>query len=190
MTMKENTNPKIIPEQLQKWAETQYVINIEKGWHKPQYDVNHYLCLIMTEVAEVVDADRKQRHASHEICLLEGIENDDEFASLYEKHIKGTIDEELADVCLRTIELGYKFYGSKMQWNTANDDYASSHTVTQTALAYVRDYLGDGKPKNLAASVSMLYGWADIMDVELNLNVTLKLRFNGIMLRKGTYKTY
>ena len=77
-----------------------------------------------------------------------------------------------------------------MQWNTANDDYASSHTVTQTALAYVRDYLGDGKPKNLAASVSMLYGWADIMDVELNLNVTLKLRFNGIMLRKGTYKTY
>ena len=47
MTMKENTNPKIIPEQLQKWAETQYVINIEKGWHKPQYDVNHYLCLIM-----------------------------------------------------------------------------------------------------------------------------------------------
>lgn len=186
----ERVNPKIHPEQLRKWAETQYVINIEKGWHKPEYDVFHYLCLIMTEVSEVVDADRKQRHASHEICLLEGVEDDDTFFSMYEVHVKGTIDEELADVCLRTIELGYKLYGSKMEWGRRYDDYALKHTVTKTALDLVRKYLGDGKPEDLAATVSMLYGWADVMDVDLNLNVSLKLRFNGIMLRKGTYKKY
>ena len=84
MRMEKIVNPKICPEQLRKWAETQYDINIEKGWHKPEYDVFHYLCLIMTEVSEVVDADRKQRHASHEICLLEGVEDDDTFFSMYE----------------------------------------------------------------------------------------------------------
>lgn len=190
MRMEKIVNPKICPEQLRKWAETQYDINIEKGWHKPEYDVFHYLCLIMTEVSEVVDADRKQRHASHEICLLEGVEDDDTFFSMYEGNVKGTIDEELADVCLRTIELGYKLYGRSMEWSGAWDDYALKHSVTTTALNLVRVYLGDGQPENLARTVCLLYGWADVLDVDLNLNVSLKLRFNGIMLRRGTYKKY
>ncbi len=90
---------------------------IEKGFTPQQVATN--LMLIVSELGEACEADRKNRHANisamqtalSEIddkigdITLPQVEENEKFKSVFEVHIKDTFEDEIADAFLRLMDL-------------------------------------------------------------------------------------
>jgi len=78
--------------------------NIQRGyWDKPE--LCKFLLLITSEVAEFMEADRKGKDCKNiDIETLLLCDND-EFMLQYKTFIKGTQEEEGADILIRTLDL-------------------------------------------------------------------------------------
>lgn len=74
-----------------------------KGFFEPDLDINKELMLIITEMSEVIQASRHDRHGS-----IEGyntyLEVSDEHTA-YEESLEGTIESEFADIAIRIMSL-------------------------------------------------------------------------------------
>lgn len=92
-----------------------YSIAKAHGFHEKEYSDETYLMLIITEIAEAVNADRKNHHAelySFEKAKLDLIdtypmeENRKRmvFNGLFEKAIKDSVEDKLADVAIRLLD--------------------------------------------------------------------------------------
>lgn len=57
---------------LNKLRDKAYQCAVLHGWHEEKKSNRHWLCLVISELMEAVEADRKGRHANvnmyHEIC--------------------------------------------------------------------------------------------------------------------------
>lgn len=82
-----------------------------KGFWKDGIDIPQKLMLIVSEAAEAMEADRKNRYAKlSEINMnvLNGWVENDEFVKHYEKKVKGTFEEEMADLVIRIFDLCFE----------------------------------------------------------------------------------
>ena len=80
-----------------------YQCAVTHGWHEENLSNEHFLCLVISELMEAIEADRKEMHADTEAfnkycdCI--------DFKENFERQIKGTVEEELADSCIRLLDL-------------------------------------------------------------------------------------
>lgn len=89
---------------LNKLKEEAYAIAKEHGWHDEEYSDEHFLMLIISEIAEAVQADRDGRRAGRnafEKYELQGMD----FSENCGRHIIGTVEDELADIMIRCLDL-------------------------------------------------------------------------------------
>ena len=98
---------------LNKLRDEAYSIAKANGWHEKEYSDEHYLMLIITEVAEAVQADRKDKHADvakfkewqgNSLPLSEETRIR-RFKEDFEAYIKNSVEDELADVVIRCLDL-------------------------------------------------------------------------------------
>ena len=100
---------------LNKLRKRAYSIANIHGFHEKEVSDETYLMLIITEISEAVNADRKNHHAelySFEKAKLDLIdtypmeENRKRmvFNGLFEKAIKDSVEDELADVAIRLLD--------------------------------------------------------------------------------------
>ena len=90
-----------------------YSIAKANGWHEEEHSDEHWIMLVITEIAEAVQADRKNLHAdiakfnewqgnslplSEETRIRRFIED-------FEAYIKNTVEDELADIVIRCLDL-------------------------------------------------------------------------------------
>ena len=80
-----------------------YSIAKANGWHEEEHNDEHRLMLIITEIAEAVQADRKNLHADVE--AFKKYEEIIDFKENFERQIKNTVEDELADVVIRCLDL-------------------------------------------------------------------------------------
>ena len=80
-----------------------YSIAKANGWHEQEHSDEHHLMLIITEIAEAVQADRDNRHADVE--AFKKYKDRIDFKENFERQIKNTVEEELADVVIRCLDL-------------------------------------------------------------------------------------
>ena len=69
------------------------------GFHDEKKSDAHWLCLVISEVMEAVEADRKDYRADM-IGFIQNTYLHPDFAERYEAYIKGSVEEELADALL------------------------------------------------------------------------------------------
>ena len=81
-----------------------YDIAFDKGFHSAFYDERHFICLIISELMEAVEADRKNIRAKLERFEAK-MEPMCSFESCFETYIKDTLEDELADACIRIFDL-------------------------------------------------------------------------------------
>ena len=84
-----------------------------KGWHDVPHSTDHFLMLIVTEIAEAVNADRKNRYA--EVAKFKEWQGNNiplseetrirRFNEDFDAYIKDTVEDELADVVIRCLDL-------------------------------------------------------------------------------------
>lgn len=81
------------------------------GFHDVELSDQHMLMLVIGEIGEMVEADRKSRRA--DVASFKALEeirigSDAEYAEYVNKcfveHIKDTLEDELADVCIRIFD--------------------------------------------------------------------------------------
>lgn len=90
-----------------------YQCAVEHGWHDEDLSDEHFLCLVVSELMEAVEADRKGKHSKigmfkewqgNSIPLTEGTRQR-RFKEDFEAYIKGSVEEELADARIRLFDL-------------------------------------------------------------------------------------
>lgn len=99
---------------LNKLRDEAYSIAKANGWHNEEHSDSHCLMLVITEIAEAVNADRNNSYA--DIASFKEImsdipsgatlaEHNDWFKKAFENHVKNTVEDELADVVIRCLDL-------------------------------------------------------------------------------------
>lgn len=88
---------------LNKLRDKAYQCAVAHGWHAENLSDEHFLCLVISELMEAVEADRKGNHADTD--AFNKYYNCVNFKENFERQIKGTVEEELADSCIRLLDL-------------------------------------------------------------------------------------
>ena len=110
-----------------KWNELRdraYQNAVNHGFHEKPLEIEHYLMLVITELSEAVNADRKGLRANID-DYIKGLKQSDIVANTYrddtdiyretrpdkvfEKYIKDTVEDELADAAIRLLDFAGAF---------------------------------------------------------------------------------
>lgn len=78
--------------------------NKAKGFYDTDRNIGEMLCLIHSEVSEALECDRKNKTISHSpeyVAEQEG----EKFKDCFERFIKDTFEDELADIMIRVMDL-------------------------------------------------------------------------------------
>jgi hypothetical protein len=85
-----------------------YQCAVAHGWHEEEYTDKHWLCLVIAELMEAVEADRIGKYADRnqfESYMSLRERSDDEFVYAFKHGIKDTVEDELCDTCIRIFDL-------------------------------------------------------------------------------------
>lgn len=106
---------------------------VDKGFWDSSRNTGELLMLVVSEIGEALEADRKNRHCDlnqTELTLGEDIAktNMESFQTFYEENVKGSFEEEIADAFIRLADLvgGFnidieKHIALKMMYNTTRE---------------------------------------------------------------------
>lgn len=93
---------------LNKLRDKAYQCAVTHGWHEENLSDEHFLCLVISELMEAVEADRKGRHANQanfEYYMKQRKRDDGEFMYAFKHGIKDSVEDELSDACIRLLDL-------------------------------------------------------------------------------------
>lgn len=148
------------------------------GFHEEACSVEHLKCLIISEMMEAVEADRLAHYAD-----LNGYFNAIWNMSYYEsfnQHIKDTVEDELADVCIRIFDLaGYKNIDLNDAMLEVTDNICPSGTFTEKIYRAVR-VLSVREPLgvSLARTLTRILKIAEQDEIDIERHIQLKMAYN------------
>lgn len=79
-----------------------------KGFFEKEKNIGEMLCLIHSEVSEALEADRNGKYckiSKPEENVLMGWASDIDFRQDYIAKVKGTFEEEMADILIRVLDM-------------------------------------------------------------------------------------
>ena len=174
------------------------------GWHEQPLSMEHYMGLIMTEMAEAVEADRNDKRANTEAMadLLrvqaeseEGLSEhwyDMWYGEYYKLYVKGSIEEEFADVVIRILDMACERHPHNMMWHgydAYGDNFRKDKSFVENAWYFLKEVLNYGT-MNISDSVSYMYAWADHLGIDLDKHIEWKMKYNELRPYKHGGKKY
>lgn len=150
------------------------------GFHDKEYSDEHWLMLILTEIGEAVNADRKDKYADIEEFNKTTKITDFGFMRTFEKCIKDSVCDELADVVIRCLDFaGLKKIDIDQEEEKCKDD-GSSFTDKMYwicySLCYDDFYLSD----NIGEVLIDIFQVASCYKIDLLWFVEQKMRYNEL----------
>lgn len=179
---------KMNQDKLQEWARRIHKNACAHGWHEESKSDAHWLCMVMTEVAEAVEADRKGQRANTQ-AMKETLRVQSEghglteqwyrdwFPTYFNEYIKGSLEEEFADICIRIMDFAYEKHGEKMRWWDYVTKVNEKYSFTEAAYYFLSGVLNSGT-MNLSESIEFMYEWAKRYDIDLDFHIEVKMRYN------------
>lgn len=142
-----------------------YKTACEHGFHDKELSNGHRPCLIVGELMEAVEADRKGKRAGRESFKSsyedEGPHDDAGFRYSFGNHIKGTAEEELADAVIRCLDLaGLRDRDLQDTLDNADEpnnvsDFFQEHAFVETAFEICTGTIISGSPRPIKG---VIYG--------------------------------
>ena len=81
---------------------------VKKGFWEEPINLGEKMMLIVTEIAEMCEAHRKGRRMDYSLKAVIGWVGDDDFKLSFEKHVKDTLEDEMADAMIRLLDMAKK----------------------------------------------------------------------------------
>ena len=178
-----------------------YQCAVSHGWHEKDLSDEHFICLVISELMEAVEADRKGMHADRVNFeyYLKQKRNDGEYMYGYQKGIKDTVEDELADACIRLLDLaGLR----KADLGETNEDELRCSegffdwTFTESIFSIVCDITNlvffDKYPFDayLRASIRLIMGFAVKRNIDIFWHIEQKMKYNELRPYKHGSRTY
>jgi NTP pyrophosphatase (non-canonical NTP hydrolase) len=179
-----------------------YKTACEHGFHDQELSNNHFLCLVISELMEAVEADRRGRRANVDwfkkkiansrICqgLDSDISKERGYEVVYDETIKGSIEEELADAVIRLLDLaGLRNISLESAMQDINSesiddsvDSCASETFTETiyAISTLPERYEDlfDFPTTINDMIFSLFGFAKHLNFDLFWHIEQKMQYN------------
>jgi NTP pyrophosphatase (non-canonical NTP hydrolase) len=177
-------------EKLQKLAKEIYEIAVAHGWHEDTKPNGLWMALVVSEVAEAIEADRKHISVNGNI---EGfhklIEVGHDFKTVYRDYLKGSVAEELADIVIRLLDYINMRWGDKYEWWYNPHSFRIPDEFPVAAWKLVKVHLNEGS-MNVRDSIQYVIEWADKLNIDLEEHIKWKMRYNSLRSYKHGGKKY
>lgn len=166
--------------------------NKAKGFHDVEVSNETLLMLVITELSEAVEADRKEKRFSlekyeyHTMTECQGwLTPDEQYRNVFERIIKDTIEDELADAVIRLLDLaGLRDYTISEYINGTEENVFGDNfekTSFSDKVFVIVSNITDSV-QNINFSIGSLIESIDILCSHLNIDlwqhVSLKLKYN------------
>ena len=175
---------------------------VTHGFHDEELSNEHCLCLVISELMEAVEADRKGRLGKKCKSRFDIdynrypalVEEEKRFKSSFEKNVKDSLPDELADAAIRLLDLA----GLR---NISIDDFSgemiyeatescNNETFTESIYAIstipIRcEYEYDSLLENQLNSMLLaIFGLAKHLNIDLIWHINQKMRYNELRENK------
>ena len=185
---------------LQKLSQEAYATAKAHGWHDTGQPDEHRLMLIITEIAEAVQADRKNLHANTDVFKsltpynANVSDSDTKFIHLFSIFIKNSVEDELSDILIRCLDLA-ALRGISLQYvdellaNVARD-FTAPFPVIMYRLGWELTSSKETLCEKLNATIAIIIAYCQQKGIEIEWFVEQKMRYNKLRSFKHGNKKY
>lgn len=172
------------------------------GFHDTELSNDHSLMLVITELSEAVEADRKNRHFDKEKYKMgeyaecQGwLTNEEKFINVFNRYIKDTVEDELADAVIRLLDLaglrGISLETAQKDMKNCIDDMASAceeetftesiYSISTLPVRYDGIYEFSTTVNDM---IICILGLAHHLDMDLLWHIEQKMKYNELREQK------
>ena len=164
---------------------------VKGGWYEQEKIVNELLCLILSEHYECMDAYRSRNWCNLSKDQLKDLRSEfnhnlESFAYQFKTNVKDTVQDELADVVIRTLDMA-GYFGIEIPkvkfFEPTTDILKSTWEFTGICWSMSNKVLNC---YHIAILLGYVEGTAREYEIDLETHVMLKLAYNSTRgLRHG-----
>ena len=148
-------------------------------WDGQKTTREHCLMLIVTEISEMVEADRHDKHA--DLALFDYAIKDGEFNDAFKLHVKDSVEDECADIAIRLLDMSGAM-GIDFTHVKTPDFYRDfgRFSMTENAFALVKGLAKENISiiKRIAFALQFLLDWSNVLGFDLERHIDMKMRYN------------
>ncbi len=175
-----------------------YKTACEHGFHEQELSNEHCLCLVISELMEAMEADRKRKYFKGKIMFERDfnlysalVEENVRYRNAFEKHIKDTVGDELADSVIRLLDLaGLRGICLELANGDIDDciediaeackDETFTESIYSISTLPVRyDGIFDF-PTAVNDMILSIFGLAKYLDIDLLWHIEQKMKYNEL----------
>lgn len=181
-----------------------YKIACEHGWHDKELSDETYLMLIITEIAEAVNADRAGKHAQTAMfkanCNTPQVNPDKHWVFIYDQFVKNTVEDELSDVVIRCLSFaGHRRWDLQHVLDNVKDASHTAVIIGDETFAETAFYTCEGLinfHSDNSAEEAVCYVLVSVVEycnykgIDLWWHVEQKMRYNELRPYRHGGKAY
>lgn len=177
-----------------------YQCAVTHGWHEENLSDEHFLCLVISELMEAVEADRKGKHAK--VAMFKEWQGNSvplteetrirRFMEDFEAFIKGTVEEELADTCIRLLDLaGLRGYDlDRLDYEGSDTEDYSEMNFTES-MYRICVYVTDGFYNEYYDTLlNEIFAFCKDRSIDIFWFINQKMKYNELRPYKHGDKSY
>ena len=192
-------------EKFERFSDEIFKVANTHGWLDEPRTSEQLLGLVVTEVAEVVEADRNNKRANSDsffdVLKVQSMSEEGLsehwygmwYEEYYKMYVRGSIEEELADVIIRILDMTKELYGNNMVWNGSYPNgcevYNKDKKAVENAWVFVHDVL-NWSTFRICDSISFIYDWAESLGINLDQHIEWKIKYNDLRPYRHGGKKY
>lgn len=179
---------------LNKLRDKAYQCAVAHGWHEENLSNEHFLCLVISELMEAMEADRKGRHADtkkfnqkmdyyiHEMKLY-GENYDKAYRDTFEYCLKDSVEEELADVCIRLLDLAGLRNCELLYMDSL---YIEEISFTEFSYMFCSFITNPDKSQkdwlklHISCSLGRIFSWCRAKNIDIAWHIEQKIKYNEL----------
>lgn len=184
----------ITKERISDLVSNSYRVARQHGFHDDYHSPAHYMMLVLSEIGEMVEADRKKIRVRFPIDSLENMLRFNDYTMAFDSYVKDTFEDEMADVVIRLCDfcgsLGVLPYTNDVMVDMSDEfkDYWGEKSVCEQCFALSSmvvdveraSYDADDSEmrKRLGSTLSFIFEMANYHGIDLLWHIDRKMEYN------------